>query len=41
MNFDPDQFDNNEDYEKDWTKTYNIEKVKFQYEIKKKNNGNV
>jgi hypothetical protein len=41
MNFDPDEFDINEEYEKDWTKTYNKEKVKFQYETRKKNNGNV
>jgi hypothetical protein len=41
MNFDPDQFDINEDYEKDWTKTYNYDKGKFQYETRKKNNGNV
>jgi hypothetical protein len=35
MHFDPDQFDFNEDYEKQCTKTYNKEKVKRQYEIKK------
>jgi hypothetical protein len=38
---DPDEFDINEDYEKDWTITYNKEKVKHQYEIKKRDNGNV
>jgi hypothetical protein len=36
MNFDADQFDINEDYEKEWTKTYNKHRVKLQYEIKKR-----
>jgi hypothetical protein len=35
MNFNPDIFDINENYEKEWTKKYNKEKVKLQYEIKK------
>jgi hypothetical protein len=41
MNFDPDEFDINEDYEKDWTKTSYKESVKREYETRKKNNGNV
>jgi hypothetical protein len=36
MNFDPDEFDINEDYEKDCTKTYNKYKVKLKYETKKR-----
>jgi hypothetical protein len=36
MNFDPDAFDINEDYEKEWTKKYNKEKVKLLYETKKR-----
>jgi hypothetical protein len=32
INFDP----VNENYEKEWTKKYNKEKVKLQYEIKKR-----
>jgi hypothetical protein len=41
MHFDQDQFNINEDYEKDWTKTYSKERVKREYETKKRNNGNV
>jgi hypothetical protein len=43
MNFDLDQFDINEDYEKDWTKTYNKDKVKLRYgcESRKNNNSTV
>jgi hypothetical protein len=33
MHFDPDRFDINEDYEKDWIKKYNKEKVKLQHEL--------
>jgi hypothetical protein len=41
MNFDPDQFDINENYEKEWTKKFNKEKVKYECETRKRNNGNV
>jgi hypothetical protein len=41
MHFDPDQFDINQDYEKDWIKRYNKEKVKREYETRKRNNGNL
>jgi hypothetical protein len=41
MHFDQDQFNINEDYEKDWTKTYSKEMVKREYERRKRNNGNV
>jgi hypothetical protein len=35
MNFDSNTFDFNENYGKEWTKKYNKEKVKHEYEIKK------
>jgi hypothetical protein len=41
MHFDGDQSDVNEDYENDWTKKYNKEKVKRQYQTRKEDNGNV
>jgi hypothetical protein len=42
MNFDPDRFNINENYEKEWIKKkYNKEKMKLKYEIRKRNNGNL
>jgi hypothetical protein len=41
MNFDPDTFDINEDYEKYWTTKYNKEKVNHEYETRKRKNNNV
>jgi hypothetical protein len=41
MNFDGNRFDIDEDYEKDWIKQYNKEKIKLQYQTRKENKGNI
>jgi hypothetical protein len=39
--FNPDSFDNVEDYKIEWKKKYNREKVKNEYENRKKDNGSI
>jgi hypothetical protein len=41
MHFDPTLFDVNENYENEWIKKYNKERVKHRYQTTKENNGNV